>query len=304
MIWLPVVGEYADIDVYASTIAYTDLLNQRGKLAKSYIPLDTPNYSVPNSLRMAKYEGGTYDLRPDDEVIILDISSPEEISKFASDSQILELIDHHPGYEDYWRERLGNKSIIEQIGAVATSIFEWWGECWDYGKMPPEIAKLLLAAILDNTLYFNAAITTERDHAAAEQLAKIIGTTVDEFAKWYFSAVSQTIISDPEKALVMDCKTVDVPELKMRLTFGQLTIWDAKDILPQSSKIADIMRKMNQDWLVNIICLAERRNYLLVSSGAVRQYFSKLLDATTSEHWLVTDRLFLRKEIIAKILQS
>jgi len=36
MIWLPVVGNYADIDVYASIIAYADLLNQRGKPAKTY----------------------------------------------------------------------------------------------------------------------------------------------------------------------------------------------------------------------------------------------------------------------------
>lgn len=145
MIWLPVVGEYADIDVYASIIAYTELLNQRGKAAKSYIPF-APNLSVPPELRLPEYENTDFNLQPNDKAIILDVSVPEAINRLIPDNQILEIIDHHPGYEDYWHERIGNKAIIEKIGAVATSIFEWWGECWNYNKMSPEIAKLLLGA--------------------------------------------------------------------------------------------------------------------------------------------------------------
>ena len=210
MIWLPVVGTYADIDVYASIIAYADLLNQRGKTAKTYIPV-TPNYSVPDELRLPEWENAIFNLQPNDEAIILDISNPEAIAKFVPDHQILEIIDHHPGYEKYWQTRIGDKAVIEKIGAVATSIFEWWGECWDYDKMSPEIAKLLLGAILDNTLNFNADITTERDHQAASKLAKIAKTTLEDFTNWYFSAVSQTILSDLRNALIKDCKQVTMP---------------------------------------------------------------------------------------------
>ena len=185
MIWLPVVGNYADIDVYASIITYADLLNQRGKAAKTYIP-SAPNYSVPDELRLPEWENAVFDFQPADEAIILDISNPEAIAKFVPDHQILEIIDHHPGYEDYWHERIGNKAIIEKIGAVATSIFE----CWDYNKMSPEIAKLLLGAILDNTLNFNADITTERDRQATNKLAQIAKATLEDFTTWYFSAVS------------------------------------------------------------------------------------------------------------------
>lgn len=86
MIWLPVVGNYADIDVYVSIIAYANLLNQRGKAAQTYIPV-TPNYSVPKALYLPEWENTTFDLQPEDGVIILDISIPEEIAKFAPDNQ-------------------------------------------------------------------------------------------------------------------------------------------------------------------------------------------------------------------------
>ncbi len=304
MIWLPVVGDYADIDVYASIVAYTDLLNQRGKPAKSYIPPATPNYSIPDSLRLKAYENDSFDLQPDDEVIILDMSTPSVINSLVPDRQILELIDHHPGYEAYWRTRLGDKAIIEKIGAVATSVFEWWGACWHYEKMTPQIAKLLLAAILDNTLYFNAEITTQRDLNAATKLAKLANTAVEDFAEWYFAKVNQTILNNLEEALLRDCKKVNLLPSNVEITFGQLTAWSAEKLIAQRPRIMQAMASKSQNWIVSIICLAEHKNYLLASSQDIKQYFAKLLNCTPDQGWLITNQLFLRKEIIAKMLNE
>lgn len=302
MIWLPIVGNYVEIDAYASIIAYADLLNQRGKPAKTYIPF-APNYSVPAGLRLQEQENTVFNLQPDDEAIILDVSVPEAINSLVPDQQILELIDHHAGYEEYWHSRLGNKAIIEKIGAVATSIFEWWGECWDYEKMSPQIAKLLLAAVLDNTLNFNAEITTDRDRKAAAKMAEIADTTVTEFAAWYFSQVSDTIIANLEQSLAQDCKTVRLPSDSTLLAFGQLTIWDAKTITGEHTKIAQVMNNISQSWVVSVVCISERRNYLLVSSDELTRYFADLLNLEKFGAWLVSkDHLYLRKEIIAKML--
>lgn len=301
MIWLPVVGNYADIDVYASIIAYADLLNQRGKAAKTYIPV-APNYSVPETLRLPAQENKTFNLQPDDEAIILDISIPEEINRLVPDHQILEIIDHHPGYEAYWHERIGNKAIIEKIGAVATSIFEWWGECWSYDKMSPAIAKLLLGAILDNTLNFNAQITTERDHAAAHQLTKIANTSLPNFTTWYFSEVSKTIITDLQNSLLQDCKTVTLPTNQSQFTFCQLTLWDAKSIIEQQAKITQIMNKHHESWLVSVLCISEKRNYIIANSPEIRDYLTQLLSLNAAGDWLTSNQLYLRKEIIGKML--
>ncbi len=303
MIWLPVVGKWSDIDCYASIIAYTDLLNQRGKPAKAYIP-SAPNYSVPDSLRVKTLEQTNFDLQPDDKVIILDISIPEIIHQFVPNHQILELIDHHPGYESYWQKALGKRAIIEKIGAVATSIFEWWGECWDYQKMSPDIAKLLLGAILDNTLNFNAEITTDRDQIAAEQLAKISQTTLKNFTNWYFSTVSETILKDLSAAILDDTKPVKIPTAPAPITFGQLALWDAKSILSDDAKLKSILDSQASDWILSVLSIAEGKNYLLTSSDQILTYFTKLLQLKPEGNYNVTNRLYLRKEILAKILES
>lgn len=300
MLWLPIVGNYADVDVYASIIAYADLLNQREKPAKTYIPF-APNYSVPDELRLPEWENSTFNFQPGDEAIILDVSVPEAINRFVTDNQILELIDHHPGYEEYWHERLGDRAIIEKIGAVATSIFEWWGECWDYNKMSPEIAKLLLGAILDNTLNFTANTTTDRDHAAAKKLAKIAHTTIEDFTNWYFNAVSKTIIADLKNSLVNDCKTTVSPLDRTPLAFAQLTLWDAKTIIAQTAEITRIMNEQAPSWVVSVICINENRNYLLASSRELADFFTKLLELEPKASWLISSQLYLRKEIIGKM---
>ncbi len=301
MIWLPIVGSYVEIDAYASILAYTDLLNQRSKPAKSYIP-HTPNYSVPDELRIRELENSDFTLEPDDEAIILDVSVPEPINKLVPTSQILELIDHHPGYEEYWHAKIGNKAIIEKIGAVATSIFEWWGECWDYSKMSPQIARLLLAAILDNTLNFNAKITTDRDRAAAKKLAKIAQTTIEKFSEWYFTTVSSTITANLEKSILGDCKMVNFPPSNREIAFGQLTLWNTQNILSNSEKITQIMNSRSADWTISILDISKRNNYLLTSSEDIADYFSKLLNVDRESQYLKTNQLYLRKEIIAKML--
>lgn len=303
MIWLPVVGNYADVDVYASIIAYADLLNQRGKSAKTYIP-SRPNYSVPDTLRLEEYENTVFSFQPNDQAIILDLSEPNIIHEYVSDSQILELIDHHPGYEKYWDQRIGNRAIIEKIGAVATSIYERWGKCWTYDKMLPEIAKLLLAAILDNTLNFNAQITTERDRKAASGLAKLINTTVEDFAEWYFSETSNTVVADLDNSLLQDCKLATIPRENINFNFYQLAIWDIKTITNQSNRIAQIAESDSDAGIISILCISKRRNYILTKSEQLAKYFTNLLNLKEKSDWLISDRLFLRKEILNKILNS
>ena len=176
MIWLPAINTKIDIDTYASIIAYANLLNQRQKPAKASIPSHAPDQSIPRALRMPEQENNAFNLQPDDEVIILGISNPDIINRIIPENQILEIIDTHSNYESYWHNHIGAKAVIEPLNAVATSIFEWWGECWDYTKMPARIAKLLLEAILYKTRQLDPVITTPRDQKAATQLAQLSNT--------------------------------------------------------------------------------------------------------------------------------
>ncbi len=302
MIYVATPGRYTEIDGYASCLAYAELLNQRSKPARTFLAAE-PNYSVPEDLRIRELENFTLDLQPDDEAIILDISIPEVIAQYFPENQILELIDHHPGFEDYWHTRLGDKAIIEKIGAVATSIYEWWGECWDYDKMPSKIAKLLLAAILDNTLNFNAVITTERDHAAADHLAKSASTTVADFATEYFVSVSKTITNNLANSIQNDHKPFHIPALDLDIECVQLTLWDGKIIQDRTAEIYHEVNNLGENWLCSILSISDQCNYILTNSPKVSKYLTQVLGLQSHGDWFISNRLWLRKEIFARLLE-
>lgn len=73
---------------------------------------------------------------------------------------------------------MGGKANIEFIGAVATIIVERYEKEGLLDKMSKEVAYLLMAAILDNTLNFKARIAAERDKVAYEKLEKIIENNI------------------------------------------------------------------------------------------------------------------------------
>lgn len=159
--------------------------------------------------------------------------------------------------------------------------------------------------ILDNTLNFTAGTTTERDRHAATHLAKIANTTLKDFTDWYLPAVSANIVANLAQALLNDCKPLKSPlDHNATLGFGQLSLWDAKDVIAKRRQIQEIMNAHYSNWVVSVIYISECQNYLHTSSETLDNYFVKLLNLKQRGSWLVSNQLYLRKEIIGKTIQN
>ena len=165
MIVITVGKSYIDIDGYASSIAYRELLKMKG-IESKFVSNAVLNYSITDSLKSIPYSVDDYSIDSNDKYIILDLSNKTFFPEFIGENNIIGIIDHHHGFEDYWDNKLGNNAIIESIGSVATIIVEKYEQDGLLDRMDKDIAKLLMAAILDNTLNFTANITTERDKNA------------------------------------------------------------------------------------------------------------------------------------------
>lgn len=193
--------KYIDIDAYASCIAYRDLLKSQGKEAVA-ITGAVINESVSPSLRkLAGFD--EYELKGDEDFAVFDVSNPEFLDEMVERGRIIELVDHHAGFEDCW----GDVKLvqIEKIGAVATVVFERYREVGMLSELQPELAKLMMAAILDNTLNFKAKITTERDRVAYEELRRIAGED-ESFAEKYFLECQAEVERDLATAIKNDVK--------------------------------------------------------------------------------------------------
>ena len=298
MIVITVGKSYIDIDGYASSIAYRELLKLRG-IESKFVSKATLNYSITNTLLEMPFCIDEYEVKEDDKFIILDISNREFFPEFVEESNIIEIIDHHPGNEEYWKDK--SNVQIEEIGSVATIIYEKYVEYNMLSKMDKGVAKLLMAAILDNTLNFTAKITKQRDIDAYKELEKITGDY--DFASNYFSESENTIVGDLETAITGDIKKQKtnsyLPEL-----IGQLTIWNIDKILDKNSIIRNIMNACSNKWIINVISLKENKSYILCSDNDVRNTLNSIFNTKTFDLMLVLEPAKLRKEIIKFVLNA
>ena len=287
---------YMDIDAYAGCIAEAELLRLNGEdaYAASSAPL---NESIPRSLRVLGISLKEYQQGESDEFILVDVSKEDFFDPIVKNGTVVEVIDHHPGQEKYWQEKIGDKADIEFIGASCTQIFERWQAGNRLQEMKPEIARLLAAGILDNTLNFNADVTTQRDRNAYATL-KQVGHLPDDFAAQYFTECQASIEDNFEQAVSNDIKTMqEAPKLPH--TFGQLTVWDARAFaLDKKDLIAQILNNRNSDWALNLISISEGRSYLLSDSESGQTKLKALIGSDFNEGIAEADRLWLRKELL------
>ncbi len=291
---------YIDIDAYASIIAYAELLNLQGEhaIASSTAPL---NASVTDSLRRLGKNLSLYKKGDKDQFVVIDTSNERFFDPVVKNGVIVEVIDHHPGHEQYWNDKLGSKAQIEHVGAACTQIVERWQKAELLEQMDKATAALLAAGILDNTLNFTAAVTTDRDRAAfnaLEQQAKLPST----FAADYFSECEAAIDADLENAIKNDLKEITETELIPRY-FGQLVVWNGHRILQKDKAImAGVLAEYGEDWGLNLISISENRSYFLAENPDAQAKLTSLFDVAFSGGVSTPHTMMLRKEILRTAL--
>lgn len=291
MLVITVGKNYVDIDGYASAIAYRELFKLRG-IESVFVTNAVLNYSITKSLIDLGFKIDKYNIKDSDKFIILDLSNPNFLPGFVREDNIVEIIDHHPGYEEYWKN---TNSIIEPIGSVATIIVEKYEECNLLDKMDKDIALLLMAAILDNTLNFTADITCDRDKNAYKKLEEI--TKEYNYQEIYFKECQNYVESNLKDSIINDIK-IEKDNKYLPEVIGQLTVWDIDKVLKEKETIKDIMSNYDK-WLINIISLKDNKSYILCSSKSVIDRFSKLFECIIDNDIVILDSK-LRKEILKR----
>ena len=117
-------------------------------------------------------------------VVLVDHNERAQAVQGLDQAEILEIIDHH---------RLGALETAgpvyfrnEPVGCTATIISRMYEE---HGvEIPPQIAGLLLSAILSDTLMFRSPTSTPLDQHIAEKLARIAGEEIPTYAEQMFEA--------------------------------------------------------------------------------------------------------------------
>lgn len=287
---------FLDIDAYGGMVAYAELLREQGYNAKaiSTAPL---NESITETVQFWNAEFSTeYDPNPNDTFSLIDVSDPNFFDPIVDLNKVEEVIDHHTGFEKYWRKQIGKNAKIEFIGAACTLVFERWHATSLLGKMSTSSAKLLATGILDNTLNFKAGVTTDRDREAYDRLMLPSGLP-DNWPAQYFGECQDAIEADLETALRNDTKTDMSPNLPK--TVGQLVVWDAARLLSdESAKIAKVLAQSSPDWMINLVSIGEDKSYFMASGEAINPDLERILDVKFEDGLATAGHMILRKEIL------
>lgn len=212
---------YTDIDALACSVAYAEFLRLMGRDAVSV--LEAPlNSTISNIIRSWALNFETeYIANPLDQFVLVDISNPEHFEKFVNRERIIQVFDHHYGFETFWKERLNENSVIEEVGSCATLIWEQFKKFGKSDQISILSANLVYCSIISNTLNLKASITKTRDLQAMQELNHYI----DLPSNWtdiYYSEVENKIIEDPIAAIQLDTKRLLIKSTN--LTIAQLEL--------------------------------------------------------------------------------
>ena len=290
---------YLDVDAYACAVALAELLELQGVRAYAYSTAPA-NYSVTPTL--AK-DSPILRALPDGlseataRYIIVDVSDPEYVKDSVPLDRVTEVFDHHVGFESYWQERIGESARIEFIGAAATLIYREWRTYGMEGRMSPATARLLIAAILDNTLNLTSSNTTEEDRETFAALRRLAGVTPDWCAA-YFTEVQNAVEQDLPHALLGDLKTLRNTEaLPPRI--AQLCVWDADRIVRRLPEIRALLEG-DGSWLLNVIDLQENCSRFVCDDPLYQGKLETVFGVTFEAGVARSPVSYLRKQIIKK----
>ena len=293
---------YIDIDGLACNVAYADFLREQWCDVSYSLSGHRYAASITPTVLSWDFEKEDWVHCPGDHIVLMDVSSVSYLSEYYDLDDVIAVYDHHFGDRDFWRKKLGNRAIIETVGSCATLVYEAIEQQWWITSLSQVSCDLLFTAIVSNTLCFQAQITTQRDRDAYLALKSHVFLK-DDFEERYFEEVSAHVLWNPIDQLLHDTKHLVMWEEK--IVVAQLELWSAKSFLMQHrDAIASRYKKFWELWFLTLPSISEWYNYLFTTDQKMKDVLVDLIDASFEGDVGVTDRLWLRKEIIKEMIDS
>lgn len=192
-------------------------------------------------------------------LILVDHNEPNQAIGAIEEAELVEIIDHH---------RLGSTTThvpirftIDVVGSTSTLITERIEESGL--STPPNLAGLLLAGLLADTLLLHSPTTTERDKQAAERLARwafirgapLEGETIESYGEQVIQAGSGITSREPDQVVSTDTKVYQAGGLDFAIAQAEVTdLLMLKEKLPSLNQaLCDLRDKRGLDFAMLMV---------------------------------------------------
>lgn len=186
---------------------------------------------------------------PKRKLILVDHNEFSQSVNAIEKSQVLEVIDHHRINDFSTSQPVAFRNEI--VGSTATIVATIFRE--NQIPIPPNLAGLLLGAVLSDTMDFHSPTTTEKDISTANILAAIADLDIEEFAQEMFSITSnQDKVSFPDM-INQDLKIYDIHSCK--LSISQVIVPSARDTQRDAKEITAALDRFAQKKYIDLAVL-------------------------------------------------
>lgn len=253
------------------------------------------NVSTPKLITSAE-------IKSEDRVVLVDHNESDQRLDNLPQDQIVAIIDHHK-----FNINLNHpiKITALPIGSTTTIVFLKFKQ---YSlSIEPTLAKIMLCAVLSDTVGLKSGTTTDKDRQAVKDLA-IIGAidNIESLTLEIFKAKSNISDLTPQQIVKNDYK---VFEFAKKTFIGQIETVEQEVVLTRKAELLSAMKEVKEAEGVSLIFLAisdilKVNTKLLLLSGGETVIAEKAFGGKTVDNVLDIGQKLSRKKDIAPAIEK
>ncbi len=291
-----------DTDSICSAIVYAWYLNDIRKRPASPRRLGEINPETEFVLKEFDFQKPRLltEVNKDDRLIVVDTNNLDELIDLNG-ATLMEVLDHH--------KLTGGIRTVDPINftlrKTASTASIIYLRLIERGitKFPREIAGLILASIISDSVNFTSPTTTQVDIDVAKKLTRRYKLDKDELAEKMFDAKSNISKYSADEIAVLDSKVYDIDKKKYRISVLETN--KPESILERAQEIRkEIERKKRKEkidaFLLFIVDILKKESILLNddedSKNLVREAFT--IEKETEKGLLLPGVISRKKQIV------
>lgn len=234
-------------------------------------------------------------------VILVDHNEKEQSVIGLDEAELVEVVDHH---------KIGNIGTSAPInfrnmplGSTNTILYLLYKE--NNIEIPKNIAGLMMAGIISDTLLLSSPTTTDVDRQTLEDLSKIAGVDKEKFGMEMFKAGSSMEGKSINDIIFMDFKNFDVNGMKVGI--GQVSTMNTDEIMDKQDEFIDEINQIAKSQGFTAVSLfvtdiLKNGSFILFNKDA-KEIFAKSfgLDTISQGHFF-EGLVSRKKQVMPKIM--
>ncbi len=187
--------------------------------------------------------------RPPAQMILVDHNETDQGIPGLEELPVIEVVDHHRIAFAATREPI--RYTADVVGSTCTLVARMFRAA---GERPTrDIAGVLIAGIVSDTLLFQSPTTTETDRAMCDWLEKICGETASSIMEGLMSVASPLTSMSAEQAIASDAKRYNESDRKFIL--AQIEESNLQAFHSQAAELAAALEKARTEERLDFIAL-------------------------------------------------